>query len=267
MNDPENTSDRLFRKEVRKKSFFPFVFLILFFCFCIFFWKWLYRQPKEAGALQPLRVAMNANEKIFSGIFSGQKLEKEYPKTEVDFKVRVNGNAGMKSELDTATWSLGVVRDAESTALASDTFFISLEELKKLPKTEVIFDFKCIEGWSQVTWWGGVRFSDFAAHYNLGTKSATPGSEKDFYSYAGLITPDREYYVGIDMASMMHPQTILCYEMNGRPLPIIQGAPLRLIIPVKYGIKHIKRIGTLYFSDTRPPDYWYERGYDYYAGL
>ena len=48
---------------------------------------------------------------------------------------------------------------------------------------------------------------------------------------------------------------------------MVQGYPLRLIIPVKYGIKNIKRIGTIFFSDTRPKDYWYERGYDYDAAL
>ena len=86
-------------------------------------------------------------------------------------------------------------------------------------------------------------------------------------NYAGLITPDKKYYVGIDIASMMHPQTLLCYEMNGKPLPLKHGYPLRLMIPVKYGIKSLKRIGTLFFSNTPPPDYWYERGYDYYSGL
>jgi len=55
--------------------------------------------------------------------------------------------------------------------------------------------------------------------------------------------------------------------MNGQPLPLDQGYPLRLIIPVKYGIKHLKRIGTLFFDNNRPPDYWYERGYDYFSGL
>lgn len=55
--------------------------------------------------------------------------------------------------------------------------------------------------------------------------------------------------------------------MNGKPLPLKHGYPLRLMIPVKYGIKSLKRIGTLFFSNTPPPDYWYERGYDYYSGL
>ena len=65
----------------------------------------------------------------------------------------------------------------------------------------------------------------------------------------------------------MHPQTLLAFEMNGENLRLKNGAPLRLVIPVKYGIKNIKRIGKIFFSDQRPPDYWAEQGYDWYAGL
>ena len=160
---------------------------------------------------------------------------------------------GVGKDFDTAQWKLQLIRNA------GDTQNISLAEIKALPKTEIIFDFKCIEGWSQVTHWGGVRYSDFIKKYGLDTQSKL--------QFTGLHTPDNEYYVGIDNKSMMHPQTLLCYEMNGKPLPMNQGAPLRLIIPVKYGVKHLKRIGTIFFSSQRPPDYWYERGYDYYCGL
>ena len=159
----------------------------------------------------------------------------------------------MANDFDPSTWKLQVIRKP------GDTLFVTLDEIKALPKTEIIFDFKCIEGWSQVTYWGGVKFGDFAAKYNLDAQTQM--------NYVGLATPDKKYYVGIDMPSIMHPQTILCYEMNGKPLPMNQGYPLRLIIPVKYGIKHLKRIGTISFSNVRPPDYWYERGYDYYSGL
>jgi DMSO/TMAO reductase YedYZ molybdopterin-dependent catalytic subunit len=54
--------------------------------------------------------------------------------------------------------------------------------------------------------------------------------------------------------------------MNHQPLTSEHGAPLRLVIPVKYGIKYIKWIGTIRFTDERPADYWAERGYDWYAG-
>jgi DMSO/TMAO reductase YedYZ molybdopterin-dependent catalytic subunit len=55
--------------------------------------------------------------------------------------------------------------------------------------------------------------------------------------------------------------------MNGAPLSAEHGAPLRLVIPVKYGIKNLKRIGVIRFTEDRPADYWAARGYDWYAGL
>jgi DMSO/TMAO reductase YedYZ molybdopterin-dependent catalytic subunit len=85
--------------------------------------------------------------------------------------------------------------------------------------------------------------------------------------FVGMETHDKNYYVGIDMPSAMHPQTLLAYEVNDKPLPLRNGAPLRLIIPVKYGIKNLKQISAISFSNTRPKDYWAEQGYDYYSGL
>jgi DMSO/TMAO reductase YedYZ molybdopterin-dependent catalytic subunit len=265
----ENFQEKDFRRTVRNKTLKSFTWFFIFICLSLAAWNWLNRQPKDAGALKPLRTAMSANEKIFSGVFSDSHLEPEYPKTSAVPRVKVNGNYGVQSALDTSAWKLLVVRNSDIVPVA-DTLVITMDEIKKLPKTEVVFNFKCIEGWSQITWWGGVKFSDFAEHFHLGTRSGSDpdkNKKEDMFKYAGLRTPDGEYYVGVDMPAMMHPQTILCYEMNGKPLPMNQGAPLRLIIPVKYGVKHLKRIGTLFFSDTPPPDFWYERGYDYYAGL
>ena len=84
-------------------------------------------------------------------------------------------------------------------------------------------------------------------------------AESDLLRYVKLSTPGGGYYVGLDIQSALHPQTLLCYEMDGAPLTLGHGAPLRLVIPVKYGIKNIKRIGTIRFTDERPADYWAER--------
>lgn len=238
---------------IRNKTIICFIFFFLFIGGCIAGWKWLQHQPKEAGALVPLRKVLNANELIFGNIYSTTNLAKTFPVKEAAIRVRVNGDAGLSNNFDTASWRLQLVKSE------GDTLRITLDDIKKLPKTEVVFNFKCIEGWSQITHWGGVRFSDFAKHYGL--------DEQTHMQFTELITPDKGYYVGVDNRSMMHMQTILCYEMNGAALPMNQGYPLRLIIPVKYGVKHLKRIGTIYFSNKRPPDYWYERGYDYYCGL
>jgi hypothetical protein len=240
-------------KKFRNKSILAFILFAIFIIAAVFFWKWIHNQPDVAGAPKPLRKVLNVNENFFSNFLKDKHLAKTYPLSAAVKRVRVNGDIGLKSSFDTAAWKLKLVRSP------GDTILISLAEIKALPKTELVFNFKCIEGWSQITDWAGVKFSDFAKKYNLNAQTQM--------QYAGLETPDKEYYVGIDMPSMMHPQTLLCYEMNGKPLPLNQGYPLRLIIPVKYGIKNIKRISTLFFSNERPRDYWYERGYDYYSGL
>ncbi|MDQ2721143.1 MAG: molybdopterin-dependent oxidoreductase [Bacteroidota bacterium] len=251
MND--STEILVSAKKLRNKSIVAFIVFFIFIIAAIFTWKWIHKQPQIAGEPEPLRKVLALNETFFSTFLKDNHLAPTYPRSAAVKHVRVNGDIGLKSAFDTSTWTLKLVRSP------GDTLLISLDDIKALPKTELVFNFKCIEGWSQITDWAGVKFSDFAAKYNLDAQTKM--------KYAGLVTPDKEYYVGIDMPSMMHPQTLLCYEMNGKPLPLNQGFPLRLIIPVKYGIKHLKRLGTLFFSNERPPDYWYEQGYDYYSGL
>lgn len=239
--------------QLRKKTAIGLASLIVFGLACYAIWGLLTGSENNAGTPKPFRAALETNEKIFANNTNDQKLTKTYPISSAAKKVRVNGYIGLKGNFDTSSWVLQVVK------APGDTMMVTLEEIKALPKTEIVFDFKCIEGWSQISYWGGVRFSDFIKHYGL--------TDQARMKYTGMHTPDNAYYVGLDNASMMHPQTLLCYEMNGKPLPLKQGAPLRLIIPVKYGVKHLKRIGTIFFSNNRPPDYWYERGYDYFCGL
>jgi DMSO/TMAO reductase YedYZ molybdopterin-dependent catalytic subunit len=237
----------------KRKTVASFIVFLLFIATCVGSWMWLKHQPDDNGTPRPLRRAMDMNELFFSRFFSNNHYSAPYKVTQAVQNPRFNGSEGMEADADTANWKLVVAR------AAGDTLRLSLAQIEALPKTDIVFDFKCIEGWDQVTHWGGVRFSDFMKAYGLDSLSGM--------RYTSLVTPDKQYYVGIDMASMLHPQTLLCYEMNGKPLPLKNGYPLRLIIPVKYGIKHLKRIGSISFSNERPPDYWYERGYDYYSGL
>ena len=171
-----------------------------------------------------------------------------------DPNVRVNSEIGIDDpDYDSKTWSL-IINKKDGSQLQ-----LSLKDIMALPKTEIVYDFKCVEGWDQISYWGGLKFKDFINHFNL--------QEEAKLQYVGMATPDKAYYVGIDMPSALHPQTLLAYEVNGKLLPMNHGHPLRLIIPVKYGIKNLKRIGTISFSDERLPDYWAEQGYDYYSGL
>ncbi|MXV15805.1 molybdopterin-dependent oxidoreductase [Hufsiella ginkgonis] len=221
-------------------------------------WSWLKKSPKETPGITgkaqaPFRRALNQSELAFRNFFSRNHLVKTYPKSGAAKKVRENSHVGMKEKIDVSLWNLSVMKRSGQVLL------IGLDDIKALPRTEIVFDFKCVEGWDQVQYWAGVKLIDFMDHYRLNDEAAM--------AYLGLETPDEKYYVGIDMDSALHPQTILAYEMNDMPLTDGHGAPLRLIIPVKYGIKNLKRIGTMTFSNERPRDYWAERGYDYYSGL
>jgi DMSO/TMAO reductase YedYZ molybdopterin-dependent catalytic subunit len=222
-------------------------------------WKWLYHSPKEtpgvtARAHAPLRRALNKTELFFRNFFSNNHLVKTYPKERAAKRVRVNSNIGIADkDFDPLNWRLAVKKSN------GQVLQVTMDQIKALPKTEIVFDFKCVEGWDQIQHWAGVKFIDFIAHFNLEDQAGM--------SYVGMETPNAEYYVGLDSESAFHPQTILAYEMNDKPLTFVHGAPLRLIIPVKYGIKNLKRIGTITFANTRPRDYWAEQGYDYYSGL
>ena len=163
----------------------------------------------------------------------------------------------MEDPLDLAEWKLIVTNADRDDADDSGNNTLSMADIRKLPYAEHVTELKCIEGWSQKVHWGGARFADFAAVY----------APKKGWGYVGMETPDAGYYVGLDLDSAMQPQTLLCYEMNGEPLPEPHGAPLRLVIPTKYGIKNLKRIGRIFYSQERPRDYWAELGYDWYAGL
>ena len=253
-NQLAGRSELVTQGEINKRTIISFsiFFAMLIAGYCA--WSWLYNMPQTADKLQPtLRKVLIANEGLLSNFYSANRQTKSFKKSDAVAKVRVNGDVGMGDDFDAANWRLKIARKP------GDTLVLTMDDIRALPKTEIVFDFKCVEGWSQVTHWGGVRFSDFLQKYNLAPQTAM--------KYVGMVTPDQSYYVGVDVPSMLQAQTLLCYEMNGKPLPANQGYPLRLIIPVKYGIKHLKRIGVIYFSNDKPKDYWAEQGYDYYAGL
>ena len=139
---------------------------------------------------------------------------------------------------------------------------LTMEDLNKLPRHELVTQFKCIEGWSQIVHWGGFRLADLMAMYPpaKNAKGVLP-------KYVYMETPDGNYYCGYDLRVCQHPQTLLATEMHGKPLSQDHGAPLRLHMPSKYGYKQIKRISLIAYTDEKPDDYWTKLGYDWYAGL
>jgi DMSO/TMAO reductase YedYZ molybdopterin-dependent catalytic subunit len=218
-------------------------------------WKWLNVPNSDEADIPPhLRSVLGLNERVVrSAVYGSGHLVPVFPASAIR-PLKKNGGYGLDDEIDPDEWRLEVVPMGEDAATA----MLTLTDIRALPKFEQTFEFKCIEGWSVVTSFAGARLADFTAKYAAGSEKA---------AFVGMKTPDEEYYVGIDMPSALHPQTLLAYEMNGKPLTPDHGAPLRLVAPVKYGIKNIKRIGRIEYTNDRPADYWAEFGYDYYAGL
>jgi len=212
-------------------------------------YKWLRTRPVDDGVAWPFRNVLRGNESLARAYFSPSRLSPTFRPQDIT-RARINGHIGLTRDLDLDAWRLRVEGAATPATLTMD-------EIRALPVHEMISELRCIEGWSIIVKWKGVRMRDFIERY------PPPQAVR----YMAIETPGRAYYIGLDMESALHPQTLLVHEMNDTPLSWEHGAPLRLAIPVKYGIKNIKRIATIRYTDVRPPDFWGERGYDWYAGF
>ena len=159
-----------------KKTITSFFFLFVFFFACVWAWKWIRRQPLDGGIRggiqQPIRDVLSENEVVFSKIFSKNHLAKTYPAIAAVKTVRHNGDIGMSKDFDPSTWKIYVIQKN------GDTLALNLNDIRKLPKIDIVFNFKCIEGWNQITHWAGVRFSDFLKAYGL--------TEESQMKYVGL---------------------------------------------------------------------------------
>ena len=133
---------------------------------------------------------------------------------------------------------------------------LSLEELMKLPSVTQKVDHFCVEGWNARATWTGVRLGDLARLVEL-----TP--DAGFVDFGGF---DDGYHESWDLASAMHPQTLVAYGMDGHMLGPAHGAPARVHSPVKLGYKSTKYLTRVVFMPRPNGGYWTDRGYEWYAG-
>jgi DMSO/TMAO reductase YedYZ molybdopterin-dependent catalytic subunit len=155
-------------------------------------------------------------------------------------------------EIDLESWSLTVEGLVEK---AGD---YKLPQIQALPKYDQNTRHICIEGWDVIGNFTGARLSDF-----LKLVGADPRAK-----FVEVICADY-YYSSYDMASCLHPQTLLCYEMYGKPLDRGHGAPLRIHMPTKLGYKSSKYLISLHVSNilSRDKGFWEDQGYSWYAGI
>jgi DMSO/TMAO reductase YedYZ molybdopterin-dependent catalytic subunit len=137
--------------------------------------------------------------------------------------------------------------------------------LTQFASHDQITRFVCVEGWSAIAWWSGLKFADLLQAY-------PPISEAKWARVDSSVNLDGDgnpdpYYASLDLATARHPQTLLATHFNGQPLTVDHGAPLRLLVPVKLGLKNVKVVTKITYTADQPSDYWAERGYSRYDGL
>jgi len=159
------------------------------------------------------------------------------------------------------TWRLQL----SGLASGKDVFLTAQDLLSKFQHHEEVTRLVCVEGWSAIAWWGGLRFADLLAAY-------PPPPEAKWAKLESSVNLDSDgnsdpYYVSIDLPTAQHPQTLLATHHNGQLLEVAHGAPIRLLAPMKLGLKNIKAVTRISYSITEPADYWNDRGYSKYDGL
>ncbi|MBB5609846.1 MULTISPECIES: molybdopterin-dependent oxidoreductase [unclassified Janthinobacterium] len=131
----------------------------------------------------------------------------------------------------------------------------TLEELRALPQQNQITRHICIEGWSAIGSWGGVRFADFLQYAGADMSA----------KYVALHCADN-YWTSIDMPTALHAQTLLALSYDGEVLPSRYGFPMKLRIPTKLGYKNPKHIVAISVTNDYPGGYWENQGYNWFGG-
>jgi DMSO/TMAO reductase YedYZ molybdopterin-dependent catalytic subunit len=186
--------------------------------------------------------------------FSKGRLAPTFANSEVASfeKFPYNYSSVLDPGVDLAKWTLAV------EGLVARPGNYTLAEIRALPRISQNTRHICIEGWDVIGNFGGCRISEF-----LDFVGAEPGAR-----FLEAECAD-DYYESIDMASALHPQSLLCYEMYGQPLDRGHGAPLRLQMPTKLGYKQAKYLTALRVTNVlhKEKGYWEDQGYSWYGGI
>ncbi len=152
-------------------------------------------------------------------------------------------------EVDRDTYKLQV------SGLVTEKAPWTIAQLRTLPQESQITRHICIEGWSAIGQWSGVPFRTFLQRIGADTRAR----------YVGFKCADR-YYSSIDMATALHPQTILALDYRGAELPDKYGYPVKLRVPTKLGFKNPKHIVSLFVTNDNPGGWWEDQGYNWFSG-
>jgi DMSO/TMAO reductase YedYZ molybdopterin-dependent catalytic subunit len=206
----------------------------------------------DAESVQKVLWGMSRwNDRTQAWIFDPNKLAPEFPESRITRPFPFNAFYGVAEvpQVDAASYKLevaGLVRERRAW---------TLPELYALPQVSQITRHICVEGWSAIGKWGGVRFSDFLRRIGADLTA----------KYVGFRCAD-DYSTSIDMPTALHPQTQLTLRFADAILPPQYGFPMKLRIPTKLGFKNPKHIVALFVTNEYPGGYWEDQGYNWFSG-
>jgi DMSO/TMAO reductase YedYZ molybdopterin-dependent catalytic subunit len=195
------------------------------------------------------------NDRVQAWLFDPNKLAREYPESAITRPFPFNSfytpNSPEKAPvIDPVSYRLNVTGSVEK----HDDW--TLDQLYALPRFTQITRHVCIEGWSAIGKWTGVRFSDFLARVGADRRA----------KYVTFRCDDH-YATSIDMATALHPQTQLTLWFDDGLLPRQHGFPMKLRVPTKLGFKNPKHIGEVNIGNEYTGGYWETYGYNWFSGL
>lgn len=154
-------------------------------------------------------------------------------------------HVGKVPKFDKDTWDFRV------EGLVEKPLRLTYDEFLALEKTVDISDFHCVMGWSRLgNKWEGVRFSVIA-------RMAAPESSARF----ATIVAEGEYKTSLSLKDLMEHDVLFAYRLDDKPLEPVHGAPLRLVVPIKYAYKSAKWVRKVVFTEEQEPGYWEKKGY------
>lgn len=191
------------------------------------------------------------NDKVQAFLFDPNKLAPTYPESMITKPFPFNAYYGEDEirDVDGSKYKLelgGLIRERKPW---------TLNQLAMLPQTSQVTRHICVEGWSAIGKWGGVRFSDFLKIVGADTTA----------KFVGFKCAD-DYYTSIDMPTALHQQTLLTLTFADQVLPREYGFPMKLRIPTKLGFKNPKHITEIYVTNDYPGGYWEDQGYNWFGG-
>jgi DMSO/TMAO reductase YedYZ molybdopterin-dependent catalytic subunit len=191
------------------------------------------------------------NDGVQAKIFDPRRLAPEFPESRITQPFPFNAFYGEDEirMVDANDYKL------EISGLVKDKKTWRLPELYALPQVSQVTRHICVEGWSAIGKWSGPRLSDFLQRIGADTTAR----------YVGFKCAD-DYYGSIDMATALHPQTIMAFKYADQVLPPKYGFPWKLRVPTKLGFKNPKHVMAMFVTNDNPGGYWEDQGYNWFSG-